>query len=261
MNYSELSDLTIYRQNIYQMLSGFFIEPLSEAMIPALSKLNFPEIVAAERGTWKGNLLEGYKLIGKSIAELSAPNKTSAEKKLKETEEDYFGLFDLEKFKDNAPEWLVNGKKENSGTIGLCESDHLNDRMDGKTANVQLRQLFEEKELKVPSMVECFGYDHISFEFQYMAALCRQMTIAISGISKDGVGSAAGAEMIGSLRHEQYSFLIEHLTKWAGIVANEMLKKANTDFYQGLAKITLGFIGQELVLLKDEMAWAEWNLF
>jgi len=86
------------------------------------------------------------------------------------------------------------------------------------------------------------GEDHIALELEFMQVLCGRIAEALKADDED-----AAIEMLNT----QYNFLENHLINWVPMLVSEMLKFAKTDFYQGLGKLTLGFIETEEELLRD----------
>ncbi len=88
--------------------------------------------------------------------------------------------------------------------------------------------LYLEKGLEPRKDMYRIPEDHLGLLLEYMAELCVE--------EKDA---------------EQKAFLNEHLVNWVPAFVQDMAKYARTGFYQGLAKLTKGFLMQERSLLQD----------
>ena len=89
------------------------------------------------------------------------------------------------------------------------------------------------------------GEDHIALEFEYMQILAGRAADALLRGDRD----RAIANLVA-----QRNFLDDHLLGWAPMLAAEMKKFAKTDFYRGLASMTVGFLECDLELLDDLLA-------
>lgn len=84
--------------------------------------------------------------------------------------------------------------------------------------------------------------DHISFEFQFMGKLIERADHALQG------GDNARYR---DLCAKQQAFFREHLENWVGEFCNDVEHLSGTDFYQGVAQITRGFIHIEHGVLRQ----------
>lgn len=77
------------------------------------------------------------------------------------------------------------------------------------------------------------GEDHIAIELEYMQ---------IEG--QRALDAARAGDEAGTGKHlmRQYNFLMEHLIGWVPFLVRDMLKFSETEFYQGLAYLTRGFL-------------------
>lgn len=86
------------------------------------------------------------------------------------------------------------------------------------------------------------GEDHIALELEYMQILAGRAADALIKGDREGAIAQLAA---------QRNFLDDHLLGWAPMLAAEMNKFAKTDFYRGLASMTVGFLECDLELLDD----------
>ncbi|MDR3315480.1 MAG: molecular chaperone TorD family protein [Coriobacteriales bacterium] len=84
--------------------------------------------------------------------------------------------------------------------------------------------------------------DHISAELEYMFILCNRTVEALSKGDEDEAYS---------LLVSQLDFLTDHLYAWTPMLTSEMRRFAQTDFYQGLAWLTDGFLETDFEFLED----------
>lgn len=91
------------------------------------------------------------------------------------------------------------------------------------------------------------GEDHISLELEFILILCNRTVDALRANDDD----KAVAALI-----EQRNFLKDHLNAWAPMMTADMKRFARSDFYQGLAYLTDGFLDTDLEFL-DELLSGE----
>lgn len=83
--------------------------------------------------------------------------------------------------------------------------------------------------------------DHIALEFEYMSFLCQE---TLDAMEKD-------VERTSTLLKEQKDFLEKHLLNWIPEFCSDIEKCASTDFYNGIAKLTRGYLSMEKELLEN----------
>lgn len=96
---------------------------------------------------------------------------------------------------------------------------------------------------KQPSWKE--GEDHLALELEYMQVLTDRTVEALC----KGDGDEAVA-----LVKTQANFLDDHLLSWVPMMTAEMKRFAKTEFYQGLAYLTDGFLAIEKELIDELLA-------
>lgn len=75
--------------------------------------------------------------------------------------------------------------------------------------------------------------DHIALELEFLCILSREAKDAVANN-----GQAVAEELFA----QHYSFLQEHVLNWIGFFVDAVEQTAHTDFYQGLAMFTRGFL-------------------
>jgi len=83
--------------------------------------------------------------------------------------------------------------------------------------------------------------DHIALELEYMQIMAMRTGEALEKGDDD-----AALEYMGA----QKSFMLDHLAAWAPMLTKDMKDFAKTDFYQGLAYLTEGFLRMDRAFLK-----------
>lgn len=96
---------------------------------------------------------------------------------------------------------------------------------------------------KQPSWKE--GEDHLALELEYMQILTDRTVEALCKGNQD--------EAV-ALVKTQANFLDDHLLSWVPMMTAEMKRFAKTEFYQGLAYLTDGFLAIEKELIDELLA-------
>ncbi len=85
------------------------------------------------------------------------------------------------------------------------------------------------------------GEDHIALELEFMQIVGERLLDAFR---------AGEDERVDSLLRTQRHFLEDHLLAWFPMMAADMGRFAKTDFYKGLAQLTMGFLNTDLDFLE-----------
>lgn len=80
--------------------------------------------------------------------------------------------------------------------------------------------------------------EQIGIELSFMRELCRQELKARN--------EGACREAMAGIRRLQRDFLYQHLGRWAGLFASEMIEFSKTDFYKGVGFLLQDFIIEEM---------------
>lgn len=86
------------------------------------------------------------------------------------------------------------------------------------------------------------GEDHIALELEYMQTLVLRTVEALR---------ADEADEAYQLVKRQNSFMEYHVGAWAPLLCEQMQRFAKTDFYQGLALLTEGFLETDAALMRE----------
>lgn len=86
------------------------------------------------------------------------------------------------------------------------------------------------------------GEDHVALELEFMQILGTRAAEALA---------AGDEERCAALLLQQRNFMKEHLLAWYPMMAADMRRFAKTEFYQGLADLTLGFLHTDMEFLTE----------
>ena len=84
--------------------------------------------------------------------------------------------------------------------------------------------------------------DHLSFEFEFMALMAER---TLASFEAGEVDQAKQAIVV------QQDFHEHHLANWIGVYTDCLENCAQTKFYQGLAKVTRGFVAEDAAMLTE----------
>ncbi len=110
----------------------------------------------------------------------------------------------------------------------------------------------EKKRIQVMEMYRSVGLDkadafsepddHVAVELQFMSFLSKE-TIAVAK-SRD-------QEKALELVRLQHKFLHNHLGRWIGLLADDVVKLARSSFYRGASLVAAGFVEEDIKVLQD----------
>jgi TorA maturation chaperone TorD len=108
-------------------------------------------------------------------------------------------------------------------------------------ASVSVRQAYAEAGVGLPEEVRDQP-DFIGFELDFM----RHLTAQEAEAWKKG-----GQEEASNLLKAERAFLDDHLARWVPRFCDVMEKEARLDFYQGIARLTKGFVLDEAETVRE----------
>ncbi|MBI2890270.1 MAG: molecular chaperone TorD family protein [Nitrospirae bacterium] len=82
--------------------------------------------------------------------------------------------------------------------------------------------------------------DYVGVEMEFMAFLLGEERKALE---------AGEAEKAGNVRHWQKAFLERHLAQWVPLLCRQILENSGSDYFKGLAHLTMGFVASESDIL------------
>lgn len=226
MMLSDISHVFYARQYAYDILRRFFIEEPEKEYIKHFVQKNMIDFFPFKEDS--PELLEGIQDIK---AYLSSHDVVNIERHYDELHWDYTRMF-IGPFTLPAPPW------ESS----YVRKDKL--LFQGTTMNV--RKYYEKYGMVVADF-NIEADDHIGLELDFIFNLNE---LCIQEIE-------AGADKnIIRLKHlikEQQAFLKEHLLNFSQDFSKAVMKEANTQFYQGLAKLLHHYLLMDSIVLKELM--------
>jgi TorA maturation chaperone TorD len=86
------------------------------------------------------------------------------------------------------------------------------------------------------------GEDHIALELEFEQILCERAAQALSKGDEDRAEN---------LLLQQRNFLEDHLLNWVPMFIADIGRFSQTDFYRGLAKLTMGFLNTDREFLQN----------
>lgn len=199
------------RENIYRFLSRLYILEVDEDLLILMKNMEFPtECQETE-------LNEGYRILEEYI-------KNTGTESLEELAADYAKAF------------LAAGVAQGLAAFPYESVYTDKRRLMMQDARNQVAGLYQSKNLKASDDMFRIAEDHIGLEMGYMAHLCEKSREAAKKEDRD---------KFGVYLKEQKSFLDTHLRNWVSGFCYDLGNYAETGFYQGVAKITKGFLELE----------------
>lgn len=203
----ELAELNDQRAATYRMLSRMYQVEADQAMIDAMSGLRFPASTGNESAD------AGYRRIVRYLSNRWANTLT-------ELAIDYARCF-------------IGDGMDAYAAAYPYESVYTSEkRLMMQDARDEVLAIYRSAGLdKQESWRD--GEDHIALELEFMATLASRTAESLRGGNED-----AACELLGLQR----AFLNDHVASWTPMMTSDLRKYAQTDFYQGLALLTDGFV-------------------
>ncbi|MGA2874699.1 MAG: molecular chaperone TorD family protein [Nitrososphaerales archaeon] len=214
------------RASIYSFLSGIYARELTSEQISELRSRRGNLLPSLSLGSGDGEeatqIMSGLDLIRKYFESVADGSENDVRLDLAE---DYAGLF-----------LGVRGKIPHPS-----ESAYQGGRKIMARPYRQVLKIYEDAGLSADkSFTE--PEDHVATELSFMAFLAKKTSESIKNRDYDSARRLLGSQEV---------FLERHLTKWLPTMCNDVLEIGRTDFYKGVAKITMGFLGMDNSILKD----------
>lgn len=211
----DLVTLMESRAQTYGLLSRLYRVEADKPLLDEMRTMRFPT------STGNAHADEGYKLLYTYL-------KSVWEESVTELAIDYVKVF------------IGHGVNAFSAAYPF-ESVHTSERrLLMQEARDEVLAIYRANNLKKGKWNE--GEDHIALELEFMQVLSGRIAEALRENKED--------EAVEILK-TQYDFLENHLINWIPMLVSDMLKFSQTDFYKGVAKLTLGFIETDEELLRD----------
>lgn len=212
------------RAAAYGLISRLFRVEVDEAFLGELEQMRFPASTGNER------LDEGYRLMA---AYLSTPREDT----VLDLAVDY-----MRTFIGNGI--VAKGLSAHSAAYPYESVYTSEKRLMMQEARDQVLAIYRAAGLaKQDSWHD--GEDHLALELEYMQVMANRAADSLD---------AADEEAAAKLLVAQEEFLRAHLAPWVPVFTHDVRTFAKTDFYQGLAAVTEGFLDTERAFFDDVLA-------
>lgn len=217
----DLAALMTLRARTYGMLSRLFLQEVDEKTLEELCGMRFPT------ATDNKDVDEGYRMLFEYL-------KLSWDDTVREQAIDYVRTF------------IGHGVNGYSAAYPF-ESVYTSERrLLMQEARAEVLQTLRENGLKRGSWTE--GEDHVALELEFM----QRMSMRAGEALEAGDEGAA----IAHLRTQQI-FMRDHLLNWLPMLVADMEKFSQTKFYQGLAKLTMGYLEEDSSVVDELLEGVE----
>ena len=208
-NQASLEDITSLikqRADTYGLLARLYRKEVDEETLRELQGMRFPTATGSE------DIDKGYRLLYNYL-------RGAWEDSVRELAIDFVRTF------------IGHGVNAYSAAYPY-ESVYTSERrLMMQDARKEVLEAFRANHLKRDRWTE--GEDHIALELEFMQRLSIRAAEALEAGDEDEAAHQL---------EEQLTFLRNHLLNWLPMLMADMHKFAKTDFYQGLATLTLGYV-------------------
>lgn len=212
-------ELTKAREAMYRFLGGIYIMEVDAQQLKRLKAMDF----GGADTSGNADLEEGYRLLKGYLAD-------AEEDCLEDLAADYAKVF------------LAAGDAAGKAAFPY-ESVYADKRRQiGGSTQMQMRALYLVRGWEPDPNVYRTMEDNIGLILEYMGVLCAELREKLT----EGNLTAAGG-----LLTEQRELVRAHLANWVPGFAADAARYAERDFYRGIAKLTSGFVRQELQFLGE----------
>lgn len=217
--FDEWLQINSSRENMYKLLARFYRIEADADMLSQLAGMEFPQDCPPEMGAGYQQLETAVKDGNLSLEDLAV---------------DYARIFLGAGIVDFDAAYPYESVYTSPKKLIMQEA------RDEVVAFYQKCGVARDKELNEPE-------DHMAFELEFMAYLCREAIQACQEKNE---------EQLAKVLSWQQEFLTSHIMKWADDFCEDIFKYAATDFYKGAAKITRGYLHMELEFMQAEAVGA-----
>ena len=217
----DLAALMTLRARTYGMLSRLFLKEVDEKTLEELCGMRFPTATGSK------DVDEGYRMLFEYL-------KLSWDDTVRELAIDYVRTF------------IGHGVNGYSAAYPF-ESVYTSERrLLMQEARAEVLQTLRENGLKRGSWTE--GEDHVALELEFMQRMSMRAGEALEAGDEDAA--------IAHLRTQQI-FMRDHLLNWLPMLVADMEKFSQTKFYQGLAKLTMGYLEEDSSVVDELLEGVE----
>lgn len=211
----DLTSLMRERANTYGLLARLYREEVDEAEINELRRMKFPT------ATGSADVDEGYRMLYDYLK--TAWGDTPTELAI-----DYVRTF------------IGHGVNGYSAAYPF-ESVYTSERrLLMQEARAEVLATLRANNLKRGEWTE--GEDHIGLELEFMQILCLRTVDALEAQDED--------EAVRQLEIQR-DFMRDHLLNWMPMLVGDMQKFAQTKFYKGLGKLSLGYVEADAAIVAE----------
>lgn len=220
-NGNKLADLMNARARTYGLLSRLYRIEVDKDTLFQLRGMKFPTAT-------------GNELCDKGYRQLFDYLRTAWEDSVRELAIDYVKCF------------IGHGVNGYSAAYPY-ESVYTSERrLMMQEARAEVLQIMRENHLKRDRWNE--GEDHIALELEFM----QRMALRTESDLRAGDEDAAAEKLA-----VQRDFVNDHLLNWLPMLVSDMQQFAQTEFYQGLGNLTLGFAQEDKEVLDELLESAD----
>lgn len=214
-NEVDLISLMQARASTYGMLARLYRKEIDEQTLDELQSMRFPT------ATGNDKIDAGYRLLYDYL-------RVAWDDSLLELSIDYVRTF------------IGHGVNGYSAAYPY-ESVYTSERrLMMQEARAEVLQVFRDNHMKRQGWNDC--EDHIAIELEFMQRMCLRTADDLQNGDED----AAIVKLT-----TQHDFARDHLLNWMPMLTYDMEKFANTDFYKGLAKLSMGYVEEDMALLTE----------
>lgn len=220
-------ELLKYRELMYRLLAGMFIEEIDRPMLDKLMALEFPAVEGEEN--WVQDLSAGFDMLKEALSAFAGKSEEEKDMLLEDLAADYAKTF------------LAAGDAAGKAAFPYESVYTGADSQFGGSVQMNLKADYAAKGLSMREDMFRIFEDHVGLEFSFMAELLKEQQEAMAS------GDRKKAD---KLSKEQKEFFRRHIANWVMLFAADIYKYSEKEFYRSIARITIGFTGFEQEIMK-----------
>lgn len=201
------------RAQFYNMLSSFYMRPLTQEEVETMAASDFSDL---RRNETNSEIAQGFEDIFRYLRKRNTGTR-------QELAADFTGVFDgIQTFEGRQAMPYESLFRDDSGLLMRAPRN-------------EVYETFKHAHLQVTPGID-LPEDHLSFEFEFMAVLCER---AEEALAKQDIQAC-----IESLK-TQAKFFELHIASWFEDFYDLAFRLVGTRFYRGVLRITHGFLDSE----------------
>ncbi|MBR3242888.1 MAG: molecular chaperone TorD family protein [Parasporobacterium sp.] len=226
MNEKDL-ELLKYREMMYRLLAGIFIEEIDRPMLDKLMALEFPKVEGEE--SWVQDLSAGFEMMKEALSDFAGKSEAEKDMLLEDLAADYAKTF------------LAAGDAAGKAAFPYESVYTGTDSQFGGSVQMNLNAEYAAKGLSMKEDMFRIFEDHVGLEFNFMAELLKEQQEALA---------AGDQKKADKLSKEQKKFFKRHIVNWVMLFAADIYKYSEKVFYRSVARITIGFVEFEQSIIQ-----------